>query len=78
MLNSTPENLLTYLYNELKGSDKFEIEHEVKTQWTVQEKFSVFQEAKSRIEKMPLQSPRRQTLQSIMQYAQKSLEISKL
>ncbi len=78
MINSTPENLLTYLYNELKTSDKSAIEFELQLHWTLREKFNILREAKLRLEKMTLQSPRKQTLQSIMHYATKSLEGSKI
>ncbi|MEP6514101.1 MAG: hypothetical protein ABJA79_09535 [Parafilimonas sp.] len=77
MPNFTPEDLLLYLYNELNTHKAATVEEELHHLWTLHEKFNILKEAKTRIEKMPLQSPRRQTLKAIMEYVHNPTEISK-
>lgn len=69
MPNFTPEDLLLYLSGELNEAQNQAIKKELKTNWALHEKFNVLQEAAKRLSKMSLQSPRKQTLQNIMNYA---------
>ena len=69
MPNFTPEDLLLYQAGELDETQSTAIAEELKTNWALREKFMVITEAIKRINSMKLDSPRRQTIQSIMQYA---------
>ena len=69
MPNFTPEDLLLYHAGELSDSDSEAIANELSTNWALREKFNVFVEAVNRLNAMQLQSPRKQTVQSIMRYA---------
>jgi hypothetical protein len=69
MPNFTPEDLLLYQAGELDEEQAAAIVEELKVNWALREKFTVIIEAMKRISAMKLESPRRQTIQSIMQYA---------
>lgn len=69
MPNFTPEDLLLYQAGELDEAQAEAIAEELKVNWALREKFTVMLEAIKRINAMKLQSPRRQTVQSIMRYA---------
>jgi len=69
MPNFTPEDLLLYHAGELSDSDSEAIANELSTNWALREKLNVFVEAVNRLNAMQLQSPRKQTVQSIMRYA---------
>ena len=67
--NVTLEVLAQYLYNETDSMKREEVEKALQQDWALREKFAVMQEAAKRIDKMPLFSPRRQTIDAILQYA---------
>jgi len=69
MPNFTPEDLLMYEAGELSEEQSKAIAEELAVNWALREKFRVLKEALTRLNSMKLQSPRRQTIQSIMQYA---------
>jgi len=69
MPNFTPEDLLLYHAGELSDPENEAIANELSTNWALREKFNVFLEAVNRLNAMQLQSPRKQTVQSIMRYA---------
>ena len=69
MPNFTPEDLLLYHAGELSDPEREAIANELSTNWALREKFNVFLEAVNRLNAMQLQSPRKQTVQSIMRYA---------
>lgn len=69
MSNFTPEDLLLYQAGELDDVQSEEIAEELIVNWAFREKFNVIKEAFMRLNTMKLQSPRKQTLQSIMRYA---------
>ena len=69
MRNFTPEDLLLYYAGELSDPESEAISNELSTNWALREKFNVFVEAVNRLNAMQLQSPRKQTVQSIMRYA---------
>jgi len=69
MPNFTPEDLLLYQAGELSEEQSAAIAEELKVNWALREKFTVIVEAMKRINAIKLESPRRQTIQSIMQYA---------
>jgi hypothetical protein len=75
MQNFTNEDLLLYIYNELKGNRKADLEKELESNWSLREKLQVFTEAKDRLLQMRLSAPRKQTVNAILQYAQEASEV---
>jgi hypothetical protein len=69
MVNSTIEELVLYMYNESNHNRKREIEKELEENWFLKEKYKVIKESAERLGQMKLQSPRQQTIDTIMQYA---------
>lgn len=74
MGNSTLEDMLQYIYNEKSETESAAISREIQSNWALQEKYNVLEETVSRLQKTRLLSPRRQTLESIMDYASKKVE----
>ena len=75
MTNSTLEHLVLYMYNESNPSMKALIEKELEDNWTLREKLNVLKEAFDRLNKMKLQSPRRQSVDAILAYAGESSKV---
>ena len=75
MVNSTIEELVLYMYNETNHNRKKEIEKELEENWFLREKYKVITESAERLSGMKLQSPRKQTIESIMKYANGKLNI---
>ena len=69
MPNFTPEDLVMYESAELSEEQSKAIAEELTVNWALREKFNVLKEALTRLNSMKLQSPRKQTIQGIMQYA---------
>jgi hypothetical protein len=73
MHNFTPEDLLRYLYNETSPSQTAEIKAALDADWSLREKFEVITSARKRLEVLNL-SPRQQTIDAILSYAEKAVE----
>jgi hypothetical protein len=69
MPNFTPEDLLLYQAGELSEEQSKAIAEELIVNWALREKLNVLKAAFTRLNSMKLQSPRKQTIQSIMRYA---------
>ncbi len=76
MNNFTTEDLLLYLYNEQTDSKSDAINQELQNNWALKEKIQVLIEAKQCVEKTKLQSPRRQTIDAILKYAEHVNEVT--
>ncbi|CAN5525099.1 hypothetical protein BH10BAC2_BH10BAC2_25160 [soil metagenome] len=76
MVNSTIEELVLYMYNESNHNRKREIEKELEENWFLKEKYKVIKESAERLGQMKLQSPRQQTIDTIMQYANDKSQIT--
>lgn len=76
MVNSTIEELVLYMYNESNHNRKREIEKELEQNWFLKEKYKVIKESAERLGQMKLQSPRQQTIDTIMQYANDKSQIT--
>jgi len=76
MVNSTIEELVLYMYNETNHNRKKEIEKELEESWFLREKYKVIKESAERLSGMKLQSPRKETIDTIMQYATNKSKIS--
>lgn len=68
MKNFTPEDLLEFYYKELPAEQMVEVKEELEQNWALRQKLEVIKEAASRLNKS-LESPRPQSLRSILQYA---------
>lgn len=66
--NYTPENLLQYLYKETSAQENEAIETALESDWTLREKLEVLKKAALQLEKVQC-SPRKETIQNILQYA---------
>ena len=72
MHNFTPEDLLRYLYNETSPAQAAEIKAALESDWSLREKFEVINSAQKKLETLKM-SPSQQTLDSIMNYAEKAV-----
>lgn len=77
MPNFTPEELILFLYHELKDAENNIFKESLQSSWTLKEKSNVINEAKKRVDQMKLLSPRNETIASIMQYADKGAGVIK-
>jgi hypothetical protein len=75
MPNFTTEDLILFMYNEMSEPEKASLEQELQSNWALREKLQVLKESEQRLQKMSLQSPRRQTIAAIMEYATHSSEV---
>jgi hypothetical protein len=69
MPNFTPEDLLLYTAGELSDEQNKAVAEELAKNWALNEKFIVLKEADARLDTMKLESPRKQTIHTIMRYA---------
>ena len=73
MNNFTQEDLLQYLYNETSIEKTAAIKAALFTDWNLREKFELLTSAQQNLEVIRL-SPRKQTIDNILNYAEKALE----
>jgi hypothetical protein len=74
MYNFTQEDLLQYLYEETSPELTAAIQTALKSDWTLREKLDVLSTARQQLNTLPTLSPRKQTLENIFKYAEKSVE----
>jgi hypothetical protein len=73
----TTEDLLSFLYDEISIEKKKEIEDALQTDWALSQKYLVLKEARAKLSKIKLASPRTKTIAAIMQYAEESIHLPK-
>ncbi|MEO8771484.1 MAG: hypothetical protein ABI402_15415 [Ferruginibacter sp.] len=73
MNNFTQEDLLQYLYNETSIEKTAAIKAALLNDWNLREKFELLTSAQQNLEVIKL-SPRKQTIDNILNYAEKALE----
>lgn len=73
MHSFTQEDLLQYLYNETSTEKTAAINEALVDDWDLREKFNFLSSARQRLEIIKL-SPRKQTIDNILNYAEKGLE----
>ena len=74
MHNFTTEDLLQYLYKETSNEKTEAITNALNSDWSLREKMDVLIVANSELNTIKLLSPRKQTLENIFNYAEKSVE----
>lgn len=69
MVNSTLEDMVLYMYDDLNGTKKMQMNREMDANWALKEKYYVMKESYDRLNNMKLFSPRQQTVEAILKYA---------
>lgn len=75
MHNYSPEELIQYLYNETSSQTTAAIELALQQDWTLREKLSVLKASAERLNSI-VETPRTETILSILKYASKEETIS--
>ncbi|MBS1743447.1 MAG: hypothetical protein JST81_10455 [Bacteroidetes bacterium] len=73
MHSFTQEELLQYLYNETSTQKTAAISAALEEDWSLREKFDLLKAAQQNLEVIKL-SPRKQTIDNILSYAEKAME----
>jgi len=73
MHSFTPEDLLQYMYKETSIEKTAAIKAALESDWSLREKFEVISSGFNRLEAIKL-SPRKQTIDNILSYAEKAVE----
>ena len=74
MHNFTTEDLIQYLYKETSPDMTAAIKSALVSDWSLREKFEILQASQSELNTVKLLSPRNQTINNILNYAEKSVE----
>jgi len=72
MHNFTPEDLLQFLYKETSPAQSAAITAALESDWSLREKFEELTTAQNELKTLQL-SPSRQTIDNILQYAEKAI-----
>jgi beta-galactosidase GanA len=72
MHNFTSEDLIQYLYNETSSKTTAEIKEALEKDYSLREKLEVITSAQKRLEALTL-SPRKKTIENILNYAEKGI-----
>ena len=73
MHSFTPDDLLQYLYKETSPEKTAAIKAALESDWSLREKFEVIAAGSKRLDAFKL-SPRKQTIDNILNYAEKAVE----
>jgi len=74
MHNFTTEDLLQYLYKETSTEKTAAIGVALLSDWGLREKLEMLKGTQTELSSVKLMSPRKQTLENILSYAEKSVE----
>ncbi len=74
MHNFTTEDLLQYLYKETSAEKTAAIGNALISDWSLREKLETLSASKSSLDSVKLLSPRKSSLENILNYAEKSIE----
>ncbi len=75
MYNFTQEDLLQYLYKETSTAKTAAIKTALKTDWSLHEELEFLILAQQKLDEVKLCSPRKQTIDNILSYAEKSVAV---
>ncbi len=73
MYNFTMEDLLQFIYKETSPQKTAEITAALVSDWSLREKMNILSAAHTELNTVKLVSPRKQTLENIFNYAEKSI-----
>ncbi len=73
MYNFTMEDLLQFIYKETSPQKTAEITAALASDWSLREKMNIISAAHTELSTVKLVSPRKQTLENIFNYAEKSI-----
>lgn len=73
MYNFTMEDLLQFIYKETSPQKTAEITAALASDWSLREKMNILSAAHTELNTVKLMSPRKQTLENIFNYAEKSI-----
>lgn len=73
MHNFTMEDLLQYMYKETSTEKTAAIGVALLSDWSLREKLDILTAAQSELNSVKLLSPRKQTIENILNYAEKSV-----
>jgi hypothetical protein len=74
MHNFTTEDLLQYMYKETSTEKTAAIGVALLSDWSLREKLDILSATQSELSSVKLFSPRKQTIENILNYAEKSVE----
>jgi hypothetical protein len=74
MHNFTSEDLIQYLYKETSSEKTAAIGVALLTDWSLREKLDTLSSTQSELNDFELLSPRRQSIENILAYSEKSVE----
>ena len=74
MHNFTTEDLLQFLYKETSPEITAAIKAALVSDWSLRESFDILSAAQTELNSVKLLSPRKQSIENILNYAEKSLE----
>lgn len=75
MYNFTQEDLLQYLYNETSTEKTAAIKTALASDWSLRERMQLLSSAHQELNTIRLSSPRKQTIDNILNYAEKSAAV---
>jgi hypothetical protein len=75
MQSLTTEEMVRYLYNEMSAQEELQFLNALESDWSLREAFETLKTSKTQLD-MPLLSPRKSTVNAIMQYAEQSVGIA--
>jgi hypothetical protein len=75
MQTITTEEMVRYLYNEMSAQEELQFLNALESDWSLREAFETLRTSKTQLD-MPLLSPRKSTVNAIMQYAEQSVGIA--
>lgn len=70
----TQEDLLQFLYNEASAEKSAQIKAALAADWNLREEYESLTASKEMLDTVKMQSPRKQTIEDILRYAEKSVE----
>lgn len=71
----TQEDLLQFLYNEASAEKSAQIKAALAADWNLREEFELLAASKNMLGAVKMQSPRTETIDAILRYAEKSEEV---
>ena len=75
MMNTfSNDDLLRYIYNEMPEAEAKNVTETMRGDWKVREALIELQSAKADLDRLPMYSPSKRSINNILQYAEQSLQ----